>query len=130
MKFNISVLACLFVLFSQASSFAQKASINDIPTDQETTISIKKGSPSSNSNQAEYQITEGNGEIAGDAELMSKTARESWKKACKEWKEEVKDLNKENQVLILNCNNPICSKTGGESVCVSTGTYKLKVRVK
>lgn len=118
----------LELLFIGAMSMAQTANIKDIPTDVEgeTTISISKGKKAG----AVFEITEGNAEIAGDPDLMVKGARTSWKKTCDDWRKEIKDLNKDNQVLVVNCNSPKCSKNEtSETVCVSTGTYRLKVKM-
>ena len=109
-------------------SFAQTANIKDIPTDVEgdTTISISKGKKAGQM----YEVTEGTAEIAGDSEIMVKAARTSWKKACDDWKKEIKDLNKDNQVLVMNCNSPKCSKNeSSETTCVSNAAYRLKVKV-
>jgi len=121
-----SFLVLLMMCFS-LSALAQTAGIKDIPADGDTTISITKGK----NGQVEWAITEGTAEIAGEPEVLSKSARTSWKKECDDWRKEIKDLNKENQVLALSCNKPNCSKNGtSETVCESTGTYKVKTKVK
>jgi hypothetical protein len=119
----------LFLAMSLMAStaLAQSASVKDIPADGETTISISKGKGGTN----EFQITDGEAEITGDPEVLVKAARNSWKKACDEWKKELRELNKDNQVLALSCNKPVCAKTGSsETLCESKGTYKLKIRVR
>lgn len=119
----------LAVLLFSASvvAFAQSTSIKDIPADGDTTISISKGKKGT----ADYEITEGTADISGDPEVLSKEARNSWKKACDEWKKEIKELNKDNQLLALSCNSPKCTKNSmTETVCQSSGVYKLKTRVK
>ena len=124
---KISLIA-LSMVFSFCA-LAQTASVKDIPTEGDTTISISKGKPGVIG--AEYQITEGTAQITGDPEIMVKAARAGWKKACDEWKKETKDLNKENQVLALTCNSPSCAKNEtSETVCSSTGTYKVKTKIK
>lgn len=127
MKFSILVLTTFFAL----AASAQKTAITDIPTDgsEDTTISITKGKKAT-LNQPLFEITEGTAEIAGEPEVMTKAARTSWKEACAEWKKETKDLNKENQVLVLNCNNPTCAKNEtSQTVCTSTGAYKVKTKI-
>lgn len=121
--------AFLFPLFAQS----QKANITEIPVDgnsQTTTIEIKKGDRPSPEGKEIHEILDGHSEVSGDPNPMQKAARESWKKACDEWKKEVKDLNKENQVLILNCNSPKCSIENGSTICKSEATYKVKVKLK
>lgn len=128
MKLVLVTVSTLFAL----SASAQKTSITDIPSDAEgeTTISISKGKKGTTANNPLFEITEGTAEIAGEPEVMTKAARTSWKKACDEWKKETKDLNKENQVLVLNCNNPTCAKDStSATVCTSTGAYKVKTKI-
>jgi hypothetical protein len=116
------------MMFISVTAFAQTAAIKDIPADgEDTTISITKGKKG----QVEFQIEEGKAEIAGDPEILAKAARDSWKKECADWKKEVKELNKDNQVMALSCNNPSCAKTEmSQTVCQSTGTYKVKTKVR
>jgi len=122
MKLFIALMMC-----ASTTVLAQTAAIKDIPTDGDTTISISKGKNTQN----EFQITEGTAEIAGEPELMTKAARSSWKTECADWKKEFKDLNKENQILSMSCNNPTCAKNAtSETVCTSQGTYKLKTKIR
>jgi hypothetical protein len=119
----------LILLFAASSALAQTAAIKDIPADgdAETTISISKGKKGT----AEYEISEGKADISGDPEVLTKEARNSWKKACDDWKKEIKDLNKDNQVLALSCNSPSCTKNSmTETVCQSSGVYKVKTKIK
>jgi hypothetical protein len=93
-----------------------------------TTIEIRKGDKSKIDNK--YEITEGTDEVAGDSAPLMAAARTSWKKACDGWKKEFKDLNKDNQILSMNCGKPTCTRTEMESVCTSDAKYKLKVQVR
>ena len=124
LKFSFVVFSIFFSLFAGA----QKTSVTDIPAEGEnTTISITKGNKATVG--AQYEVTEGSSEIAGDPEIMVKAARSNWKKACDDWKKETKELNKENQILALTCNSPSCAKNEtSETVCKSTGTYKVKTK--
>ena len=76
-----------------------------------------------------YEVVEGKAEVAGDPDALQKGARESWKKACEVWKKEVRELNKENQVLVLDCGSVQCSPEGIQTLCRSTAQYKLKVKM-
>jgi hypothetical protein len=110
--------------------YAQQPTLSGIPTDQETTISIKKGAQAASKTCSRFEIIKGDAEIAGEAELLSKPARGAWKKACDEWKKETKELNAENRLISLNCGVPECGKMPtGESQCSSKGTYQVRVRV-
>jgi hypothetical protein len=125
---NTLIFAAL--IFAGHLSFAQKTSLTDIPTDTNTVISIKKGDDKTIT-EKNFEIVEGNGDVSGDPQLMNKEARSSWKKACDDWKKEIKDLNKSNEIIVLNCNKPNCEKSdGGQTVCESSGDYKVKVKTK
>lgn len=120
-------LICLsFVSFN---SFAQKASVSDLPVSEDTVISIKKGDSAAKAGKL-FEITEGDGEIAGEPQLLVKDARSAWKKACDDWRKETKEMNKENRIIILQCNQPKCASIGTEgTVCSSSGSYKIRVPV-
>lgn len=120
------LLAGLFLI--AATSHAQSVDVNGVNTSENTTIEIKKGS-SSGVNKKKYEINEGTDEVAGDTEVLLKTAQNSYKQACKDWKAEIKEGNKENKVISISCGTMRCSKEGVESLCKSTGTYKVRVLV-
>ena len=125
---NFIFVATVVILFNSEGAWAQKAGLSDIPTDQSTTIQITKGTlPSAD---RDFDILSSTAEIQGDASVLAKGAKESWKKACSEWKNEVKELNKENSVLALNCNSPKCASEQNGTTCTSTGSYQLKVKIK
>jgi hypothetical protein len=120
-------IASLFVLFL-SNAQAQTANVRDIPADGDTNISITKGQKVTEKN---FEIVDQSGEIEGEPEVMAKDARSSWKKACDDWKKETKELNKENQVLALNCNHADCAKTeNATTTCKSTGTFKIKTKIR
>ena len=120
--------AFLVLLFLSGSMvMAQTASVKDLPLEGDTTISIGKGRSGVN----EFQITEGTAEISGDPEVLMKQARSSWKRACEDWKKELRELNKENQIISMTCNSPKCTReNSAENLCQSSGVYKVKTRVK
>jgi hypothetical protein len=124
---SVTVLMFAVVFNLSLSAGAQTAAVKDIPADGDTTITVSKGKNSQN----EYQITEGTGDIQGEPEVLTRSARLSWKKACSDWKQELKELNKDNQVLAMSCSTPKCTKNQSlEYLCESTGTYKVKTKVK
>ncbi len=124
---SMKALVMIAALGLSISAQAQSASIKDIPAEGDTTITVSKGK---NSTQNEFQITEGTGEIQGEPEVLTKEARASWKKACADWKQETKELNKENHVMAFSCGTPKCAKNASlEYLCESTGTYKIKTRI-
>ncbi len=74
-----------------------------------------------------FEIVDLSGQIVGELQSSSDSARSSWSQACAEWKNETKDLNKNNEVLGINCNTASCNfAETGKWQCVSTGTYKVK----
>lgn len=121
------------LLFIATMAFAQKAGVTEIPISEDgttTTISVQKGTPTAPGSRDTSEVLDGSAEIAGDPNVLMKGARENWKKACDEWKKEVKDLNKENQVIALNCGAPKCASESGGTVCKSAANYKVKVNLK
>lgn len=81
----------------------------------------------------DYEIVNGSEEILGDPTLGAKKASyDSWKAACKDWKQEMKELNKDN-IISLNCGSPkTSSESAGSDMYTtrSTGVYKVRVRIK
>ena len=122
-----SLMTAALLLVGQMA-LAQTAEIHDIPGDQSTTIQITKGTAAPT--DRDYDIMNSTAEIQGEPNVLTKGARDSWKKACNDWKSEVKDLNKENSILALNCNSPKCASEANGTTCTSTGTYQLKVKIR
>ena len=115
----ISALAC-------TAALAQSIGVKDIPADGDTTIKIEKGGKT----EAQFEITSGTDEIEGEAAPLLKEARANWKKACTEWKQETKELNKDNQIITLSCGTMKCGTSAMETTCTSEGKHKIKVKVK
>lgn len=86
--------------------------------------------------QPDYEIMAGDEEIAGDPTAGQKEAYKSWKEACAEWKKELKENNKDGQVLLASCGSAKFAKDdsagAGSGVYVyrSEGKYKIRVRIK
>ena len=78
----------------------------------------------------------GDEEIAGDPTAGQKEAYKSWKEACAEWKKELKENNKDGQVLLASCGTAKFQKDdssgAGSGVYVyrSDAKYKIRVRIK
>lgn len=124
-----SVLAASFFLLVSGSVWAQKTSVTEIPMNEDTTISIKKGSSASKCEKM-YEIVEGTGQVEGDPNVLVKEARASWKQACNQWKKEVRDMNQDSKVIAIDCGKSNCTQQGSEGqVCHSEGTYKIKTKV-
>lgn len=119
----------LLICIQSPNLWAQKTSVTEIPMNENTTISIKKGDAAAKSEKL-YEIVEGSSQIEGEPTLMSKGARASWKKACDEWKKEIRNDNKDSKVMITDCGKAQCAPQGNEgSVCHSEGIYKIKTKV-
>jgi hypothetical protein len=84
----------------------------------------------------DYEILAGEEEVAGDPTAGQKEAYKSWKEACTEWKKELKENNKDGQVLLASCGTAKFAKDdsagAGSGVYVyrSEGKYKVRVRIK
>ncbi len=112
------------------SALAQKlgVQVDGVNANENTTIEIKKNDRSKN--EKSFEITEGADEITGEFSTLLQEARKNWKTACEDWKKELKDLNKENQVLFISCGRMTCSKVSVESSCQSVAKYKLGIQLK
>jgi hypothetical protein len=126
---RLFMFSFIFILLFVPKSFAQKAAVTEIPLEGSTTITVQKGAANSGSTEMS-QILDGNAEISGEPNVLSRGARDSWKKSCDDWKDEVKALNKENQLIAINCNSPSCNAMNGSTTCKSIATYKVKVNLK
>ncbi len=125
---QLLVLSAL-VLLSQ--SYAEKAQVkvDDVSTDQETSITIKKGAQAAKE-CVEYHITEGKDEINGAPDFDRKKAYADWKVECDKWKANMKEMNKDNQILQLSCNKARAGKDGEMQMYSSEGSYKIKVKIR
>ncbi len=121
MKKIIAIL--LLASFVNAEEVGLK--VDKIDGSQDTTISIQKGK-SAVLAKKKYQISDGEQEINGDKDVVLKSAEIKWKAECKEWKTEFRNDNKDNKILSISCGKMKCEKSGVESVCTSTGKYRIK----
>lgn len=86
--------------------------------------------------QPDFEIMSGDEEVAGDPTAGQKEAYKSWKEACAEWKKELKENNKDGQVLLSSCGTAKFAKDdsagAGSGVYVyrSDAKYKIRVRIK
>lgn len=127
MKSNLkNLLLCLLVIGATSPAFSEEVGVkvDKISTEKDTTISITKGNQNI---KKRYHVSEGEEELSGDTNVVRMQAMDSWKKACVDWKKEFKDLNKENQIISMNCGKMSCSKEGVETTCTSKASYKVKL---
>ncbi len=113
-----------FFMMAALSVNAQEVSVNKVEANQDTTISIKKGS--SVEPKRKYSIVEGNHDLAGDKDVVAKSAEKNWKAACTEWKKEFREDNKDNKIISIVCGSMKCEKEGVETTCRSLAKYKIK----
>jgi hypothetical protein len=84
----------------------------------------------------DYEIMSGDEEISGDPTAGKNEAYKAWKEACAEWKKELKENNKDGQVLIASCGTAKFAKDdsagAGSGVYIyrSDAKYKIRVRIK
>lgn len=136
MKLTLKLLIGAFLILGlNNTTFAQTVDIKGVDagakgdTDDMTLIQIQKGKAAKTIDKPKFEITEGTEDVIGDGAVLSKPAKDNWKKACNEWKAELKENNKGNQVLSSNCGPVNCGSEGNETICRSKATYKLKVRM-
>lgn len=125
MKF-VFVITCLI----SSLSFAQKVNVKDIDAkdDSSTTIEIRKGDKAIKTEPL-WEVVEGNADINGEHQAARTEARTQWKKACDTWKKEIRDDNKENKIITLNCGTPSCLSETEGTACKSQANYKIKTRL-
>lgn len=117
-----------------APSTTPRVSVDNINTDQDTTISIQKGKPATGK-YSRYEILTEEDSVSGDPALGRKAAHQAWKVACAEWKKEIKNLikegnetGKESKLLSVQCGNPKLERdTNGQVTYQSTGKYRMRV---
>lgn len=114
------------------SALAQTVDIGSVDASdgESTTIEIHKGKKKSNRKcETQWEITDGTADLAGEPANLSKQARSSWKKICKDWKKEFRRDNKENKIISINCGIPNCTGAAGKKVCASQAAYKIKTKL-
>lgn len=124
MKFFPSLLLAFFAFAAIAEKMDVK--LKDVSADNDTSITIGK-----NQGQCvEYEIVSGQEEISVAPEYDKTKARKEWQLACDEWKKSMRELNKENRIITLNCGSPTRSTEGDQHAMKSTATYKVRVQMK
>lgn len=76
-----------------------------------------------------YEIAEGHEDLSGDSATLKATSALNWKKACSEWRAELKMINKQNSIISHTCGKMTCDKNGVETTCTSKAQYKIRVLV-
>lgn len=103
--------------------------VTGVPADQESTITIRKGRDSAKT-EPDYRIESGTEEISGDPVAGQEESYMTWKAACNEWKKDMREMNGK-ALIALSCGTPRSVRDKSSRVTQSsTGTYKLKVRVR
>lgn len=122
---KLFLVAFVFSCMAFAQEVGVKVDKVNANNEEGTTISISKGAKKDA--KKKYIVTEGTEEVSGDKDVVLKNAEKNWQKACKEWKSEFKENNKENRIISMNCGKMNCTKNGVESTCESMAKYKVRV---
>ncbi len=125
MTYLLLFLTALFVI--PPSARAEKVKVSDIETKEDTSIVIKKGDPGM---CVEYSIVDGHEDVFGSPDFDRAKAYGGWKTACNEWKQSMRELNKENSILSLSCAAPTGGKESDQWVFKGIGTYKIRVKTR
>ncbi len=128
----MKILLTLVLSVFATAAWAETVDINDVNTqgeDSTTTIQIKKGKPGAEATTNQWEMTDGNADVEGEAAATNKDAKATWKKACDDWKKEIRTENKENKVISLNCGAMNCTGEAGAKVCTSKAAFKIKTKV-
>lgn len=118
----------LAFIFITAAAYAEDVGvkINKVDASQDTTISIQKGKTLA---KKKYEVSTGENEITGETDVVKKDAEKKWNLACKEWKKEFREDNKDNKIVSINCGKMTCTKEGVETTCTSIAKYKIKTLI-
>lgn len=76
-----------------------------------------------------YEMVDGTDEIMGEPTYNPTSAREAWKSSCEKWKQEFKEMNKDNKLVILNCGSPRAHTEGQRSFYTSQAKYKMRIKM-
>ena len=120
-------LFAFMALFCFGESFAETTISESVKaSDQDTSIVIKKGK---SAEDAEYEIISDTAEITGDPSSVDKNAYNSWKEARDQWKKDLRDSNKNNEVLAMDCSQPT-AVPDKDSITIYRATCKYKIKVR
>ncbi|MCB0366774.1 MAG: hypothetical protein H6624_10685 [Bdellovibrionaceae bacterium] len=125
-------LVVILTLILAPIAFAQSVDVKDVEAEEgeTTTIEIRKGKKADTDAKGNtWEVVDGTADIEGDEAPMSREARKNWKAACKTWEKELRQDNKENKVLAINCGKPTCQNQSGGTICTSQATYKIKTKL-
>ncbi len=127
--YAMTTLLLLALLAAPAiAAEGSKIRVSDVPTDQDTSIVIRKGAEG---DLRDFEVVSGTEDVTGEPTPTHRESYASWKQACDAWKKEMREMNKENSLIALNCNVALASKDpAGLSTHHSTGSYKLRVRIR
>ena len=117
---KISTLMFVFIAFSVPYAPVMGA-------EGDSTITIRKGERISD---PDFKIESGTEEVSGEPVAGSKESYDSWKKACNDWKKEMREMNGAS-LLTASCGAPRAQRdSSSRTTQKSVGTYKIKVRIR
>ncbi len=129
----VSVLGLVFAAFAEdTTTIKQKIHNDGDGKESSVLIQTTKGAKI----QPDYEIMSGDEEIAGEPIAGRAEAYKAWKDACADWKKELKENNKDGQVLLASCRTAKFTKDdsagagSGLYVYRSEAKYKIRVRIK
>ncbi len=134
----MKTISLALILALSPVTFAQSVDVKGTDTNSmeegtTTTIEIKKGKTGTiPTTEKTWEITDGEADVEGEAGATNKDAKATWKKACDEWKKELRADHKdpkESKVMNMNCGKMECGGDAGQKICTSKATYKIKTKL-
>lgn len=131
-----SVSICLFgvfvAIFAATSALAQDVDSSE----QRTTVTVKreraKGGAelpvTGHTNQPDFEIIDGSGDVLGEPGLGRKAGYDNWKAACEKWKDEISRRNQGQHMISVECGSPAYTIETVQYTFRSTGSFKMRVR--
>ncbi len=128
---NLILSVALFPFFVSSQSYSETTIKEKIPSSAGDSSILIERRVNPKLGVDRYEILTEEEEIAGEPTAGTKESYKAWKDACAEWKKEIRENNKENQIIILSCGVAKMEKDGtGSGVYTYKSNGKLKVKVK
>lgn len=128
---SLAGLSLISSSFADETEVKIKSKISNSDDNQAIVISKQKIKDSNEDLTKKFEIVKETAEIEGDDAITDSIALANWKQACNEWKKEIRELNKQNSLIQINCGKREKRSTDmGKKQYVSQANFTAKVQVR
>jgi hypothetical protein len=128
---SITALSLTSYAFADDTEVKIKSKISNSDDNQAIVISKQKIKDSNEDLTKKFEIVKETAEIEGDDAITDSIALANWKQACNDWKKEIRELNKQNSLIQINCGKREKHSTDmGKKQYVSQASFTAKVQVR